>query len=252
MANFSLIPAGTGNYTGMLTKSIVFSATLFLFLVATGMTIASIVVPNWIAYDTTTNKGKNLHYTYGLHQRCSNTNQPPGAPFHVASPLECSSYPRYSDCQGEDRYFCSMWRSVGFLMSFAVVIEGMTIAAFAILLGGGKQRRESGWGALAILTGLAAFVQAIGMALIVRFFIPDSASLTSCRHTFTRTTIDFSQAGTLIRVGRCVQHRGYLKWCVLPQSLWRHWSYPVKEVTNSFPIKRETVRAATGRYLAPQ
>ncbi len=60
-----------------------------------------------------------------------------------------------------------MWRSVGFLMSFAVVIEGMTIAAFAILLGGGKQKRESGWGALAILTALAAFVQAIGMALMV-------------------------------------------------------------------------------------
>ena len=52
-------------------------------------------------------------------------------------------------------------------MSFAVVIEGMTIAAFAILLAGGKQRREAGWGALAILTALAATVQAIGMALIV-------------------------------------------------------------------------------------
>ena len=61
-----------------------------------------------------------------------------------------------------------MWRSVAFLMSFAVVIEGMTIAAFAVLLASGKQRRESSWGALAILTALAAVVQAIGMALIVR------------------------------------------------------------------------------------
>lgn len=49
-----------------------------------------------------------------------------------------------------------------------MVIEGMTIAAFLVLLSGGKQRREAGWGALAILTGLAAFVQAVGMALIVR------------------------------------------------------------------------------------
>lgn len=59
-----------------------------------------------------------------------------------------------------------MWRSVGFLMSFAVVLEGMTIAAFAILLVGGKQKREQGWGALTILVTLAAAVQAIGMALM--------------------------------------------------------------------------------------
>ena len=61
-----------------------------------------------------------------------------------------------------------MWRSVGFLMSFAVVIEGMTIAAFAILLAGGKQRRESGWGALTVLALISAAVQAISMALMVR------------------------------------------------------------------------------------
>jgi formate hydrogenlyase subunit 3/multisubunit Na+/H+ antiporter MnhD subunit len=61
-----------------------------------------------------------------------------------------------------------MWKSVGFLMSFAVVIEGMTVAAFVILLAGGKQRREQGWGVLAILTALAAFIQASAMALMVR------------------------------------------------------------------------------------
>jgi formate hydrogenlyase subunit 3/multisubunit Na+/H+ antiporter MnhD subunit len=60
-----------------------------------------------------------------------------------------------------------MWRSVGFLMSFAVVIEGMTIAAFVILLAGGKQRREAGWGALTVLTLISAVVQAISMALMV-------------------------------------------------------------------------------------
>lgn len=53
-------------------------------------------------------------------------------------------------------------------MSFAVVLEGMTLAAFAILLVGGKQKREQGWGVLTILVALAAFAQAIGMALMVR------------------------------------------------------------------------------------
>lgn len=81
--------------------------------------------------------------------------------------LHCTEFPKYEDCRGENRYFCSMWRSVGFLMSFGVVLEGMTIAAFLILLVGGKQKREQGWGVMATLAGIAAVVQALGMALIV-------------------------------------------------------------------------------------
>lgn len=53
-------------------------------------------------------------------------------------------------------------------MSFAVVIEGMTIAAFIILIMGGKQRREQGWGVMTLLAVIAALVQACAMALIVR------------------------------------------------------------------------------------
>ncbi|KEF63139.1 uncharacterized protein A1O9_01115 [Exophiala aquamarina CBS 119918] len=166
MADFTLIPSGSGNgYTGMLTRSIVFSGTLLVFLAASGMTIASIIVPNWVAYDGNTGHG-SIHYTYGLHQRCSNTNMPPTSDPYLSSSLKCVQFPRYSDCHAENRYFCSMWRSVGFLMSFAVVLEGMTIAAFAVLLVGGKQKREQGWGALTILVTLAAAVQAIGMALM--------------------------------------------------------------------------------------
>jgi formate hydrogenlyase subunit 3/multisubunit Na+/H+ antiporter MnhD subunit len=60
-----------------------------------------------------------------------------------------------------------MWRSVGFLMSLAVVLEGMTIAAFLILLLGGKQRREQGWAVLSIFVAIAAVVQAGSMSLTV-------------------------------------------------------------------------------------
>lgn len=60
-----------------------------------------------------------------------------------------------------------MWRSVGFLMSFAVVLEGMTIAAFAVLLAGGKQKREQGWGFMATMAALSAVVQAIAMIIVV-------------------------------------------------------------------------------------
>jgi formate hydrogenlyase subunit 3/multisubunit Na+/H+ antiporter MnhD subunit len=52
-------------------------------------------------------------------------------------------------------------------MSLDVVIEGMTIAAFLILLAGGKQRREQGWTVLCILVAIAAGLQAASMSLVV-------------------------------------------------------------------------------------
>ena len=67
-----------------------------------------------------------------------------------------------------------MWKSIGFLLSFAVVIEGMTIAAFLILILGPKQRREQGWAVLAILVSIAALVQAAGMSLAAYLFDNDS------------------------------------------------------------------------------
>lgn len=60
-----------------------------------------------------------------------------------------------------------MWRSVGFLMSFAVVIEGMTLVAFIVILGGGKQKREQGWKVIGGLLVLSASIQCAGMAIIV-------------------------------------------------------------------------------------
>ena len=95
------------------------------------------------------------HYSYGLHQRCSSLTD------------TCESFPQSEDCHGDDRYFCSMWRSVGFLMSFAVVLEGMSIVAYGIILGGGKRLRENGWRILSLLIILSAIVQAAGMSIVV-------------------------------------------------------------------------------------
>ena len=165
MAGFNLVPGGPGhNYTGMLTRSIVFSGALIVFLVGTGLTLASIIVPEWISFEDETNHGTYIHSTYGLHRKCSNTEN-----VLSTTSLHCRPFPNDHDhdCSGENRYFCSMWRSVGFLMSFAVVIEGMTIAAFVILIVGGKQRREQGWGVMALLAVISALVQACAMALIV-------------------------------------------------------------------------------------
>lgn len=130
--------------------------------------------------------------------------------------MKCVQFPRYSDCHGENRYFCSMWRSVGFLMSFAVVLEGMTIAAFTILLVGGKQKREQGWGALTILVTLAAAVQAIGMALMACTSLPWRFHKANCilRLTCSRTMSASSPGGILTRVGQCVRCPGAFRRCV--------------------------------------
>ena len=52
-------------------------------------------------------------------------------------------------------------------MSLGVVFEGMTLVAFLVLLFGGKQKRESGWGVLALLICVAAAVQCAAMSLVV-------------------------------------------------------------------------------------
>ncbi|OQE28752.1 hypothetical protein PENSTE_c003G02000 [Penicillium steckii] len=154
--DFHLVPRGADrNYTGFLTKTIVYSGTLVIFLAAFALTISSIVIPRWVSYHS---EKPAHHYSYGLHRRCSSLTD------------TCESFPQQDDCHGDDRYFCSMWRSVGFLMSFAVVLEGMSIVTYIIILGGGKRLRENGWRILSILIVLSALIQAGGMSIVAYLF----------------------------------------------------------------------------------
>ncbi|PWY90921.1 hypothetical protein BO70DRAFT_425851 [Aspergillus heteromorphus CBS 117.55] len=154
--DFHLVPRGEDrNYTGFLTKTIVYTASLIVFFVSFGLTVASIVIPKWVTYH---DQEPSIYYSYGLHRRCSSVNG------------QCHPFPQREDCHGSDRYFCSMWRSVGFLMSFAVVLEGMSMVAFLIVLSGGKRLRENGWKVLSLLIILSAVVQAASMALMAYLF----------------------------------------------------------------------------------
>jgi len=60
-----------------------------------------------------------------------------------------------------------MWRSVGFLMSFAVVLQGMSIVTYLVILMGGKRLRENGWRLLSLLIMLSVFLQAASMSVVV-------------------------------------------------------------------------------------
>lgn len=61
-----------------------------------------------------------------------------------------------------------MWRTVGFLMSIAAVIEFAAIVAFAIVLLGGVQKRVQGWRMVVGLLAVIALCQCAAMAIVVR------------------------------------------------------------------------------------
>lgn len=54
-------------------------------------------------------------------------------------------------------------------MSFAVVLEGLTVVSYLIVIAGSKTLRENGWKALSLVVILGSGVQAACMAIVVSF-----------------------------------------------------------------------------------
>ncbi|RDW91140.1 hypothetical protein BP5796_02305 [Coleophoma crateriformis] len=147
-----------------MTRVIVYTAALAAFIAATAMTFAAIFIPDWITWESTSPSGGHFTKTVGLHRSCSSID---------SQKPTCAHFPQYEDCHGTDRYFCSMWRSVGFLMSFAAVFELATMVAYVVVILGGKQKRETGWKILGFLLVLVAVVQCAAMALVAYLFDND-------------------------------------------------------------------------------
>lgn len=114
------------------------------------MTIASISMPRWVSYSPNGER----EYSYGLHTRCS------------AVTGTCVPFPKSSDCT-KDPSFCNMWRTVGFLTSFGVVVELCAIVAFVVIISGGVQRRAAGWQVAVGVLSFSALVQCAAMAIVV-------------------------------------------------------------------------------------
>jgi hypothetical protein len=62
-----------------------------------------------------------------------------------------------------------MWRTIGFLMSLAVVIELCTVVSFVVIMAGGVQRRIAGYKVISSLLIFSALVQCAGMSIVVCF-----------------------------------------------------------------------------------
>jgi len=141
-----------------MTRRIVYGASAWLTVAVTAMTIASIILPRWIRWDNGT--GTSPHYTYGLHKKCSSVTG------------GCEPFPQYGDCD-RDPTFCSIWRSVGFFMSFAVIIELATIVAFVVIISGGRQTREYGWKIVCSLLAVIVLVECASMSMVAYVFDND-------------------------------------------------------------------------------
>lgn len=63
-----------------------------------------------------------------------------------------------------------MWRSTGFLMSFATVAELAGLVGFLVVMAGGRAKRERGWPIMAVVMLAVAAVQFGAMAIVVSVF----------------------------------------------------------------------------------
>jgi len=144
-----------------MTRVAVYSTALVAFAFATAMTVAAIFMPDWITWSADTPGGGQVRKIIGLHKSCSSITG------------QCVHYPQRQDCSGTDRYFCSMWRSVGFMMSFTAVLELATLVAYVVILVGGKQKRETGWRILASMLLLVGVVECASMAIVAYLFDND-------------------------------------------------------------------------------
>ncbi|EOO04156.1 putative lysine-sensitive aspartokinase 3 protein [Phaeoacremonium minimum UCRPA7] len=127
------------------------------------MTLASILMPHWVSYIVTAeDTGSTFTKTIGLHKSCSSVADPP-----------CQPFPQDEICRGDERTFCSMWRTTGFLMSFATVAELAALVGFIVIIGGGKMKREFGWKVLGTILCVVGVIQFAAMAIVAWLFDND-------------------------------------------------------------------------------
>lgn len=127
------------------------------------MTLASIALPNWISYNITSIKGHSITRNIGLHKTCSSGIDP------FSDSPTCRPFPiEREDCAGDERGFCSIWRTTGFLMSLAIVVELATLVGFLVIMAGGKMKRVTGWKILSCLLVSIATLLLMSMGTVVR------------------------------------------------------------------------------------
>ncbi|KAF7563029.1 hypothetical protein G7046_g1110 [Stylonectria norvegica] len=145
-----------------MTRVSVYTSALVAFVAATAMIIASIWMPQWVSYSVTTGGGETFEKHIGLHRSCSSLDNPP-----------CRDFPYKDMCQGEERYFCSMWRTVGFMASFATILCLACVVSFVVIMSGGKYKRETGWPFVSVMLTLVAAVEFAVISIVAYLYDND-------------------------------------------------------------------------------
>ncbi|KAI1812925.1 hypothetical protein GGS20DRAFT_511828 [Poronia punctata] len=145
-----------------MTRQIVYSIALGIFICTTGLTLASLVTTHWVTYSVTASTGSTFSKHLGLHESCSTEAVP-----------KCQPFPSDDDCR-DDKTFCSLWRSSGFLLSFATIVELATLVTFIVVMAGGKYKREGGWKLIGGFLLADAVVEFASMGIVAWLFEHDS------------------------------------------------------------------------------
>ncbi|KAH7326214.1 hypothetical protein B0I35DRAFT_405491 [Stachybotrys elegans] len=145
-----------------MTRVLAYSSALAAFAAATAMLIASIWMPHWVTYSVTTPAGETIEQHIGLHKSCSTLNDP-----------HCRPFPSEEMCINGERYFCSMWRSVGFMASFATILSLAGFVSFAVIMGGGKYKRETGWPFVGAMLTLISAVEFVIISIVAYLYDHD-------------------------------------------------------------------------------
>ncbi|KAK4039453.1 hypothetical protein C8A01DRAFT_36581 [Parachaetomium inaequale] len=154
-----------------MTRTVVYSTAMVALVAATAMTMTSIISPAWVSLTVPSPSGGTVTDTIGLHRRCGGSSSAGGTG-------SCVPFPEASRCDDDGgRSFCSMWRTTGFLMSFAVVAELATLVGFLVILAGGRVKREGGWRVLGGMLAAVAMAQFVGMAVVAYLFDHDDLFL---------------------------------------------------------------------------
>ncbi|RCI12153.1 hypothetical protein L249_0964 [Ophiocordyceps polyrhachis-furcata BCC 54312] len=166
-----------------MTRVSVYASALAAFVAATAMLVASIATPHWISYSVTTAKGDQIGKTIGLHKSCSNLDSPPcheypSAEMPTQKLLEprsppCHEYPSAEMCENGARYFCSLWRTIGFMASLATILCLACLTCFLVVMRGGKYKRETGWPFVAGMLSVVSVVELVLISMVAYLFDHD-------------------------------------------------------------------------------
>ncbi|KAI9172447.1 hypothetical protein HJFPF1_01949 [Paramyrothecium foliicola] len=128
----------------------------------TAMLVTASWIPHWVSYSVRTGMGETIEQHIGLHRSCSNLDDPP-----------CREFPYRELCVEGERYFCSMWRTVGFMTAFAIILSLACVVSFFVIMGGGKYKRETGWPFVGAMLTLVSVVQFVIISIVAYLYDHD-------------------------------------------------------------------------------